>query len=203
MDKKALLNSAEAGMKAAAKDASTAASLLSKGDVSRAIDAISQVLSGVENAIAGISAATKTNAGIKSVLLQLRSDLRLWKHDIEDAVKESSMSAQLAAEVLEGGDYSAEIAVNSIILELMRLGMLVAMDPNGQPNRQSGIYAAETQPVSGPDSGQVDLRLVKDGKWHLNRIVQAADYLELIKGLPRGTAAKDVFNAGKSFVKHS
>ena len=203
MDKKALLNSAEAGMKAAAKDASTAASLLSKGDVSRAIDAISQVLSGVENAIAGISAATKTNAGVKSVLLQLRSDLRLWKHDIEDAVKESSMSAQLAAEVLEGGDYSAEIAVNSIILELMRLGMLVAMDPNGQPNRQSGIYAAETQPVSGPDSGQVDLRLVKDGKWHLNRIVQAADYLELIKGLPRGTAAKDVFNAGKSFVKHS
>ena len=203
MDKKALLNSAEAGMKAAAKDASTAASLLSKGDVSRAIDAISQVLSGVENAIAGISAATKTNAGVKSVLLQLRSDLRLWKHDIEDAVKESSMSAQLVAEVIEGGDYSAEIAVNSMILELKRLGMLVAMDPNGQPNRQSGIYAAETQPVSGPDSGQVDLRLVKDGKWHLNRIVQAADYLELIKGLPRGTAAKDVFNAGKSFVKHS
>ena len=196
MDKKALLNSAEAGMKAAAKDASTAAGLLSKGDVSWAIDAISQVLSGVENAIAGISAATKTDAGVKSVLFHLRSDLRLWKHDIEDAVKESSMSAQLAAEVLEGGDYSAEIAVNSIILELMRLGMLVAMDPNGQPNRQSGIYAAETQPVSGPDSGQVDLRLVKDGKWHLNRIVQAADYLELIKGLPRGTAAEDVFNAG-------
>ena len=203
MDKKALLNSAEAGMKAAAKDASTAAGLLSKGDVSWAIDAISQVLSGVENAIAGISAATKTDAGVKSVLFHLRSDLRLWKHDIEDAVKESSMSAQLAAEVLEGGDYSAEIAVNSIILELMRLGMLVAMDPNGQPNRQSGIYVAETQPVFGPNSGQVDLRLVKDGKWHLNRIVQAADYLKLIKGLPRGTAAKDVFNAGKSFVKHS
>lgn len=191
---------AQSALKSAGESLKDAAREIGRNRTARAIDGVIDAMSSIESALDDLEVVSGVSHDSGRSFLTLRSDLRMFKHEIEDSVVEARAARSLADEVLEdydemgpGGDCvcskcgaTDEQAVEDLMTDLMSRGVIASMGPTGNPTRKEGIYVARAPADAVGEIGPraVDVRLVSGGRWAENRIVDAAEYLEALRGVP-------------------
>ena len=196
IDIEAMAGSAASNMKKVGEYAKRGESHFKKQDFIGGLRSIVGLLGNIEQAINAVEATTDLRADLEMPFTNLRSDIRLFRQDLEDEMRESVVAHRIANEVMEAGDYENEVSVENVVTELMSRGVFVAAGPSGMPTRRDGVFVAEPREGTVASDNSLMIRLMGEGKWMDTRRVDAGEYLRALLNLPKEASTHEIWSAG-------